>query len=65
MLRLPVMPHLTYEQLTERFRRCREGRQKARCFAPTDRGSGQETAVERSMLPVWIAERIPEDALLA
>jgi transposase len=24
------MPHLTYEQLTDRFRRCAEGRQKAR-----------------------------------
>jgi transposase len=24
------MPHLTYEQLTERFRRCPDGRQKAR-----------------------------------
>jgi transposase len=30
MPRLQLMPHLTYEQLTERFRRCPEGRQKAR-----------------------------------
>ncbi len=30
MPRLQLMPHLTYEQLTERFRRCRDGRQKAR-----------------------------------
>jgi transposase len=30
MPRLPLMPHLTYEQLTDRFRRCAEGRQKAR-----------------------------------
>jgi transposase len=30
MPRLQVTPHLTYEQLTERFRRCPDGRQKAR-----------------------------------
>lgn len=30
MPRMPVMPHLSYEQLRERFRRCTDGRQKAR-----------------------------------
>jgi len=30
MPRLHLMPHLTYDQLTDRFRRCRDGRQKAR-----------------------------------
>src|SRR5262249_31067481 len=30
MPRLQLMPHLTYEQLTQRFRRCPDGRQKAR-----------------------------------
>jgi transposase len=30
MPRLQVMPYLTYDELTERFRRCGEGRQKAR-----------------------------------
>jgi len=30
MPRLQVKPHLTYAQLTERFRRCADGRQKAR-----------------------------------
>src|SRR5262245_24039484 len=28
--RLQLMPHLTYPELTMRFRRCRDGRQKAR-----------------------------------
>jgi transposase len=28
--RLQLMPHLSYEELTHRFRRCRDGRQKAR-----------------------------------
>jgi transposase len=30
MPRLPVKPHLSYAQLTERFRHCPDGRQKAR-----------------------------------
>lgn len=30
MPRLQLMPHLTYDQLTERFRRCPDGHQKAR-----------------------------------
>jgi transposase len=30
LLRLKVMPHLTYEELGQRFRRCRDGRQKVR-----------------------------------
>jgi transposase len=30
MPRLHLMPHLTYDQLTDRFRCCRDGRQKAR-----------------------------------
>lgn len=30
MPRLQLMPYLTYEQLTQRFRRCPDGRQKAR-----------------------------------
>src|SRR5829696_6996868 len=30
MPKLTLMPHLTYEQLTQRFRRCPDGRQKAR-----------------------------------
>jgi transposase len=30
MSRLKLMPHLTYDELGERFRRCRDGRQKVR-----------------------------------
>jgi hypothetical protein len=30
MPRLPLMPHLSYEQLGQRFRHCLDGRQKAR-----------------------------------
>src|SRR5579884_1768032 len=30
MLRLQLMPHLSYEELAQRFRRCPDGRQKAR-----------------------------------